>query len=178
MDTPIAQYNFRRSVLERDRTYVLYPDRIEIEGAERPHVYLLSDVKGVRLKYEHTKQREYYQCLIDTRRGRINLRHLHWQQFARFEDRRATYTPFVKAVLAQLATYPGVRFKAGSMANFISAIIGMPVMAGLVYLCASLGRTGLAVFAGFMFALCVWMVGPSRPRRLDPLAPPADLLPG
>jgi hypothetical protein len=178
MDTPLASYTFRQSALEQGRTYSLYADRLVIEGfGLPPQTYPLSDVQGVRLKYEHTKQREYYLCFIETKRGRLRLRHVSWQSFAKFEDRRATFTPFVKALLAQLARDPAVRFKAGSMVNFIGAIVGIPVMAGLAYLCLTLGRVELALVAGFMLALCVWMLGPSRPRRLDPLAPPPDLLP-
>jgi len=172
------QYSFRRSVLEQQRTYTLYPDRITIEGGGIPEQnYALAEVRKVHLKYEHTKQREYYQCFIHTARGRIALRHVHYVGFADFEDRRKTYTPFVKALLGAAANVPGVRFQAGSMANFIGAIIGVPLMAGLAWICISLDRIGLAVFAGAMGGLSMIMIGPSRPRRFDPLAPPDDLLP-
>ncbi len=175
----VPHYTFRRSVLEQDRTYSLYPDGIVVEGGDMtPRTYLWEEIRRVHLKYEHTKQREYYQCFLHTRRGRIDLRHVDWQSFGRFQDRRATYTPFVRALLAELARVPGVRFKAGSTANFIGAIVGAPVMAGLMWLCVSLGRYGLAIFAAAMGGLAVFMIGPSRPRRFDPLAPPADLLPG
>ena len=178
-DPPLARYAFRRSVLEQEVTYTLYGDRLVIEGGSAlgPRFHLLSDVRAVRLRYEHSKQREYYQCFIHTKRHRISLRHVHWRGVMDFEDRRATYTPFVKALLAALAPYPGVQFRAGSMANFIGAMIGAPIMAGLLWLCASLGRIGPAILAGFMLGLCLLMLGPSRPRRFDPLAPPADVLP-
>ena len=173
MDIPLARYSFRRSALEQMRTYTLYPDRLEVDGV----IYPLDEVQRVHLKYEHTKQREYYQCFVHTRRGRIDLRHVHWQAFAKFEDRRATYTPFVRALLAETARRPHVHYRAGSMANFVGAIVGIPVMGFLVYLCIVLGQIALAGFAGFMLVLCLLMLKPSRPRRLDPLAPPADLLP-
>jgi hypothetical protein len=178
-DPPLAQYAFRRSVLEKEATYTLYGDRLVIEeGPGRgTRFHLLCDVRAVRLRYEHSKQREYYQCFISTKRERIDLRHVHWRGVMDFEDRRATYTPFVKALLRELAPDPGVQFRAGSMANFIGAIVGAPIMAGLVVLGALLGRFGSAVFAGFMLAVCLLMLGPSRPRRFDPLAPPEDVLP-
>ena len=177
-DAPLALYAFRRSVIEEPRTYSLYDDRIVIEGTKvPPQTYWLADVHTIHLKYEHTKQREYYQCFIHTRRGRIGLRHVHWDSFAKFEDQRATYTPFVRAMLAAVADVPGVRFKAGSMLNFGGAIAGVPLMAGLTWLCLSLGRVGLAIFAAFMGGIAVLMIGPSRPRKFGPLAPPADLLP-
>jgi hypothetical protein len=173
-----VHYTFRRSVLEQDRTYSLQPDRIVSEGdGLPPQSYLFTEVRKVHLKYEHTKQREYYQCFIHTTRGRIALRHLHYVGFAKFEDRRATYVPFVKALLAALANVPGVQFRGGSMANFIGAVIGTPVMAGLAWLCFSLGRLGLALVAAAMGGLALMMIAPSRPRRFEPLAPPEDLLP-
>lgn len=173
-----AQYSFRRSVLEQELTYTLHPDRLVVEGAGLPpQSYPLSDVRKVHLKYEHTKQRAYYQCFIHLTRGRIALRHVHYVSFAKFEDRRTTYTPFVKALLAAVAGVPGVQFKAGSMANFIGAIIGVPLMAGLAWLCISLGRFVLASVAATMAFIALLMIGRSRPRRVDPLAPPDDLLP-
>src|SRR5688500_5852319 len=158
-DAPLARYTFRRSVLEQARTYSLYADRVVVEGTQGPaQTYLLGDVQVVHLKYEHTKQREYYQCFLHTRRGRIDLRHVDWVSFGQFQDRRATYTPFVRALLAELARVPGVRFKAGSTANFIAAILGVPVMAGLMWLCVALERYGLAIFAGAMGSLAVIMI--------------------
>ena len=174
-----ARFSFRRSVLEQERTYTLYPDGLVVEGGDAPpQTYLYDEIRKVHLKYEHTKQREYYQCFIHTTRGRIDLRHVHYVSFGSFEDRRATYTPFVKALLAEVARVPGVQLKAGSTANFIAAIVGVPLMAGLAWLCVSLGRYALAIFAAMMGGLALMMIGPSRPRKLDPLNPPDDLLPG
>lgn len=178
-EPPLAQYAFRRSVLEKEAIYTLYGDRLVIENSPRlgSRFHLLCDVRAVRLRYEHSKQREYYECFIHTKRQRIDLRHVHWRGAMDFEDRRATYAPFVKTLLRELAPYPGVQFLAGSMANFIGAIVGAPIMAGLLVLCAWHGRIGSACLAGFMLGLCLLMVGPSRPRRFDPLAPPEDVLP-
>lgn len=178
MTNPIARYWFRRSVLEQTRTYSLFPDGIVVEGGDvPPRTYLWSEIRRVHLKYEHTKQREYYQCFIHTARGRIDLRHLHYVSFGKFDDRRAAYAPFVRALLAEVARVPGVELRGGSMVNFIFAIAGVPVMLGVAWLCFSLGRPGLGIFAALMGGLALLMIGPSRPRKLDPLNPPDDLLP-
>jgi hypothetical protein len=174
----IAQYVFRRSTLENGRTYTLFDDRLVIEGFQSdPQTYLLADIRKVHLKYEHTKQREYYQCFIHTRRGRIDLRHVSYESFGKFEDRRKTYTPFVKALLAQLAKLPGVEFRAGSMTNFIAGIVGVPLMLGLLWLCIIMGKYALATLAAMMAGIAAIMILPSKPHRFDPLAPPANLLP-
>lgn len=173
-----TSYSFCRSVLEQMRTYSLYPDGIVVEGGGMaPRTYLWEEIRRVHLKYEHTKQREYYQCFIHTTRGRLDLRHVSYVSFAKFEDRRSTYTPFVKALLAEVARRPNVELKAGSMTNFIAALIGVPLMAGLAWLCVSLGRFELAIFAAFIGGIALLMIPRSRPRKLDPLQPPADLLP-
>jgi hypothetical protein len=175
---PLAQYTFRKSVLEQPRTYSLYADKLVIEGNDlSPRIYYLDEVVRVRLKYEHSKQREYYQCFVQTKRGTVRLHHLSWSGFASFDDQRASYTPFVRALLAQLATQPNVRFRAGSIANFIAAILGLPLMAGMAALAIHFDRSASATLASFMFVLCLMMLGRSRPRRFDPLAPPGELLP-
>ncbi len=174
----LAQYAFRRSMIEAERTYTLYPDRLTVEGEGLPpQVYELSQVRRVHLKYERTKQRAYYQCFIHTDKGRVDLRHVHWQGLANFEDRRGTYTPFVRTLLHTLARYPGIRFDAGSMANFIAAIIGIPLMGILTLLALLVGLLLPALVGLGITVLCILMLRRSRPRRVDPAAPPADLLP-
>ncbi len=175
---PLWQYAFRRSALEPEKTYTIYPDRLTVEGAGLPiQIYAWSQVRRVHLKYERTKQRAYYQCFIHTDQGRIDLRHVHWQGLLKFEDRRNTYTPFVRALLRELARYPGVRFDAGSLANFIAAIIGVPLMGSLTLLALAVGLILPALLGVFMTVLCLLMLRRSRPRTVEPLAPPADVLP-
>jgi hypothetical protein len=178
VDGAIAQYAFRRSALEQERTYTLFPDRLVVtEGATTLLSTPLVAVRRVRLKYEHTKQRAYYQCHLYFGTQRLVLRHVHWQSFGRFEDRRLAYTPFIRALLAQLAPIPNIRYQAGSMANFIAAIVGLPLMATLGVVAFMIGSMVPGVLAIAMIVLCLVMLGPSRPRKLDPLAPPEDLLP-
>lgn len=172
----LVQFSALRAGADADVYARIRSDRRRGAGPA-PRVYLLSDVRKVHLKYEHTKQREYFQCFIHTTRGPIDLRHVDYVSFGKFKDQRDTYTPFVKALLAEVARVPGVEFRAGSMTNFVGAIVGTPVMGGLAWLCFSLGRYALAIFAAAMGGLAMMMIAPSRPRRFDPLAPPSDVLP-
>ncbi len=175
---PLWQYAFRRSAFEPEKMYTLYADRLTVEGAGLPaETYALQQVRRVHLKYERTKQRAYYQCFIHTDRGRVDLRHVHWQGLMNFADRRNTYTPFVRALLRELARYPGVKFDAGSMANFVAAIIGVPLMAVLTLLALAVGLIIPALLGASITVLCLLMLRRSRPRNVDPAAPPAELLP-
>lgn len=175
---PLASYSFRRSILEREKTYTLYPDRLEVAAyGEQPQVYPLDQVDGVHLKFDRTKQRAYFQCLIDTSGGRVSLRHVHWAGVADFDDRRATYTPFVRALLLALANRPGVSFRGGSLLSFVTAIVALPLLAALGVLAFTMGRMVLAGFAAFMAFICLSVLRRSRPRSFDPRDPPATLLP-
>lgn len=174
----IPRYSFRRSILESERTYSLYPDRLVVEEGGAPiKSYGLDSVRGLHLKFERTKQRAYFICHVETDGGRVALRHVHWGGVAAFEDRRATYTPFVRALLVRLADRPGVEFRAGSLLSFVSAIIGLPLMLILGGLAATMGLWPATALAALIVFMCISMLGRSRPRRFDPRNPPDDLLP-
>ncbi|HEU4885087.1 MAG TPA: hypothetical protein VFT45_22695 [Longimicrobium sp.] len=175
----LAQHSFRRGILESEKTYTLYPDRLEItqEGAA-PDVYDLSQVDTVHLKYERSKQRAYYFCIVRTPRGKVLLRHLHFAGIARFEDRSATYTPFVRALLSAVAQQsPRATLKAGSLFTFIMLIVLLPFLLGVAALAYSFNSLGGALGMVFMALLCIGMIPRSRPRTVDPANPPANVLP-
>ncbi|HYH78607.1 MAG TPA: hypothetical protein VEX86_02395, partial [Longimicrobium sp.] len=135
-------------------------------------------VRRVHLKYNHTKQRAYYECHIRFDRWKLFLRHVHWGGPGTFDDRSATYTPFVRALLHQLGQYPHVEMKAGSMVNFIGAIVGVPLFLALGALTISMERWVSTGLAGLMLVICLLSISRSRPRRFTGDTPPADLLPG
>ena len=175
----IAQYAFRRSILESERTYTLYPDRLEIryEGAQ-PEVYRLAQVDKVHLKYDRSKQRSYYSCFIHTPGNKVALRHVHFAGIARFEDRRDTYTPFVRAVLQAVAEQnPRATLKAGSLGNFIMCIILLPFLVGVGFLAYTLDSWGGVLTMAFFALMCIGMIPRSRPRTVDPANPPSNVLP-
>lgn len=175
----VAQYSFRRSILESEKTYTLYPDRLEIQGeGSPPEVHALAQVEKVHLKYDRTKQRSYYNCFIHTAGRRVALRHVHFAGIARFEDRRETYTPFVRALLQAVAQQnPRATLKSGSLVNFIMCIVFLPVVVGVGVLAWSLGSWAGALTMAFFALLCLSMIPRSRPRIVDPANPPANVLP-
>jgi hypothetical protein len=176
----VAQYAFRRSILESEKTYTLYPDRLEVqaEGTAQPEVYRLAQVDKVHLKYDRTKQRSYYSCFIHTPREKVVLRHLHFAGIARFQDQRETYTPFVRAVLQAVAQQnPRATLKAGSLANFIMCIILLPFVVGGGILAYTMGSLGGALGMAFLALMCIGVIPRSRPRTVDPANPPSNVLP-
>jgi hypothetical protein len=174
----LARYSFRRSILEPEKTYTLFPDRLEIAAeGQPPAVHPLDRVREVHLKFERTKQRAYFNCIIHTDGGRVALRHVHWGGVMVFHDRRESYAPFVRALLLALASRPGVHFRAGSMVNFVTAIVGLPLTAILGVLAFTAGLWPATALAALMGIICVSLLGRSRPRTFHPAHPPSDLLP-
>lgn len=174
----VVRYSFRRSILESEKTYTLYPDRLEVTAEGEPaRVHPLDQVETVHLKYDRTKQRAYFQCFIHTRTDRIALRHVHWGGPMIFQDRRETYTPFVRALLLALADRQRVHFKAGSLLNFVTALVGLPLMLALGLMALAAGLWPATALAALMVFVCLSILPRSRPRSFDPRDPPAALLP-
>ncbi len=175
----LAQHSFRSGIHDTETTYTLYPDRLEItrEGAA-PAVHDLSQVRRVHLKYERSSSRTYYRCLIDSpQRRRLHILSMHWGGIAKIEDRRETYTAFVRALLMAVSRNPGVQLKAGSIPNFIAALVFTPVVALLAAAAAMVKSWWIALGLGFLTLTCLSMIPRTRPRTIDPLNPPANVLP-
>lgn len=174
----LARHSVRQGLLEPEKTYTLYPDRLMVECEGRPpELHDLSAVRRVHLSYDRSKQREYYHCQVETDRGRVRLRHVHFAGPLNFEDRRATYTPFVLNLLQQLERYPGVRMTSGSWFGFVFLLLLIPFIGAAMWFAASIGRWGyFAVFALMMLVLLA-NLGRARPRTFAPAQPPRGLIP-
>lgn len=174
----LARYSFRRNVLEKERTYSLYPDQLVVEEEGVPIQAIdLDRVRKVHLKYERTKQRAYFLCSISGGPQHLELKHLHFGGILKIEDRRETYTPFVRALLLAMAGRPAAQLKAGSMINFISAIVGIPLTLGLGLLMWMLDQWAGIGAATLLLMMCLATLKRSRPRKIDPSNPPAKFLP-
>jgi hypothetical protein len=175
----LAQHSFRSGIQDTEKTYTLYPDRLEItQAGAAPVVHDLSQVRKVHLKYERSESRTYYRCLIDSpNRRRLTIYSKHWAGIANVQDRRDTYTPFVRALLLAVSRNPGVQLKAGSIPNFIAAIVFTPIVALLAAIAAILQSWWIALGFGVLALTCLSMIPRTRPRTVDPANPPANVLP-
>jgi hypothetical protein len=176
----LSVYAFRRSVVEKERTFTLHPDAIVITtpGLKDARIPLVA-VRKVHLHFHRTKQRDYYQCSLKLEDGRtLLLQDQHWKGFADFESRSATFTPFIRALHEALLPYrDNIRFESGSLGAFIGALIMTPVTVGLllVALWAGLWLVALGLAAVVLSLLPI--VPRSRPRPYQPGSPPEKLLP-
>ena len=160
--------------------------KIEPGGAAR---FPYAGITELRLSYDPTR--------VDTRRHRCDVRcaggergtlwSTHFAGVADFEDRAATYTPFVRALVAHVAAAnPNCAFRAGTrplaywagqlfllamaiVAIWVIAMVGGSALSEVTWgkLCVVLGLIPLA----FNYAR------KNRPRRFEPGAIPADVLP-
>jgi len=173
----IARHSVRQGLMEPEKTYSLYPDRLVVEAEGRPpEIHEIGTLRRVHLTYDRSKQREYYHCRIDTERGKVRLRHVHFAGPLNFEDRRATYTPFVLALLQQVDGR-GVRMTSGSWVSFVFVLLLTPFIVGLGYFAYSIGRWGILLAVGVMLLAVISIVGRLRPRTFTAAAPPRGLLP-
>jgi hypothetical protein len=184
---PIAEYSFRRSLLESERQFRLYPDFIVVESEKAGRRRVPLDcIQEVNLLRHCTRQRDYYQCRLRTDTGgEVFLQHLHVRGILDFEDRSSAYVAFVRALLSVLARNARrVEFRSGSAADFTAVLLYLVFVTLLV-----LGLVANAVLlptipAWLMLPVGVYLIwrwgarlGPALPRNFHPAAPPPSVLP-
>jgi hypothetical protein len=183
-------YEFRSSLRRGNAGYRLTDDAIVGRDGSLPLSELASlrlyTVPGMQSLANGTVARPSRRCTIRARDGRkIALSSLHFLGLGRFEDRTATFVPFVRALVARLAArYPDVELLAGmppalwwlwfACFGSIAAACALALL-GTLAVIASGQMSWLS--AGFLLAIVVIGIGPvqyvrtlwrSRPRRLDP----------
>jgi len=174
----LARHVFRAGIGEPERMYTLLPDRLVVESPAHPPMwYDLAELRRVQLKYDRGKARQYWFTIIDTDRGQLRIRHSHFAGLANVEDRRATYTPFVLQLLAQLERYPNVQMTSGSMFSFVGLLLLIPLIVIIGAFALSIGRTDAVIVTGVMMLVLLLNLGKYRPRTITAAAPPRGLLP-
>jgi hypothetical protein len=184
----------RANVLEYEAIWRLTPDALELQGgpAARPDVVMLlpyRDIVGVRLSYAPSRfDPGRYRCDLTMRSGRrIAILSTHYAGIGDFEDRAATYAPFVRALVARVATgNPSARFRTGRnpVAYWAEHLFLIAMVAFLVFVLSATGfgplsESSWAKLAIILGSVPLLMVYTSKnwPGRFAPDAIPKDVLP-
>ena len=192
MDAPV--YRCRLSLYRKaEETYRLSDLALSWTGAARDGAVAFADVRALRL-YEAPGLAGvapgFARCVVWPRRGRaVVLSSNHYLSLGKFEDRSASFRPFVDALVRKVAAVNNTaRFISGMPAAlwwfWTAILLAVAVVAPLalvvivVELAAGRGfPTGgivalfivLAIFLGLLgYVRQLWR---NRPRRFDPRAP-------
>jgi hypothetical protein len=160
--------------------------RIDRGGAAR---FPYGEIAELRMLFDPTRfDAQRHRCDVMMRDGtRISLWSTHYVAVGEFEDRGASYRPFVRALVARAAAAsPACRFRAGKrpLVYWAELVFLLLMAALLVFVLALVGGSSLSDLVLVKLALVVAMVPlllryvrKNRPRAFDPPAMPADVLP-
>lgn len=165
-------YVARANVLEYEAIWRLGADALELQGgpAAAPDAIMrlpYRDIVGVRLSYVSPRVGPAaYRCDLRMRSGqRIALRSTHYAGIADFEDRAATYAPFVRALIARVAAAnPSASFRSGRrpVVYWAEHLFLLAMIALLVFV---LSVTGFAPLSESSWAK-LWIIVGSIPLLL------------
>jgi hypothetical protein len=189
--TPPLAYSVRANVFEPEMTWRLGPDALEVEtGAGAAPLRLpYRDFIEIRLSFAPSR--------ADSARYRCDLRvfgqastailSTHYAGIADFEDRGASYAPFVRGLVAQVAAAnPKCRFRAGKsfIVYWAEHLFLLAMVALLVAVLIAIGSSHWSEVTWNKFwitlAAIPLLIAYSRanwPRRFDPRNIPDDVLP-
>ena len=187
-------YIARANLLEHEAIWRLGPDALELQGGPTagPDVVLrfpYRDIVGVRLSYGPSRvDLGRYRCDLRMRSGQqLAIVSTHYAGIADFENRAATYAPFVRALIARIAAAnPSARFRSGEnpVAYWADHLFLLAMVAMLVFL---LSITGFAYVVDsawvklfiiiFFIPLLIAYTRKNWPRNFRPDAIPKDVLP-
>jgi len=160
--------------------------RIEKGGAAR---FPYAAMAELRLSYDPTRfDTRRYRCDVRLANGeRGTLWSTHFAGVAEFEDRAATYTPFVRALVAQVAAAnPKCSFRAGTrpLAYWSGQLFLLAMAIAAVWVLALVGGSALSEVTWTKLFIVIGLIPlalvyarKNRPRIFQPTAIPPDVLP-
>jgi hypothetical protein len=183
----VPAHSVRNSLADKERSFTLGDDALhwtDAGGGKGRMAY--ADVRDMRLIAYSSPIGEAFQCTLRGKGGKVKLRSAHYASLNNFENRTATYAPFVRALAGRIAAAaPDAKFIAGSTGLWIVwLIIGVLCLGVAVLLIASLFE-GLPPAGPWIAAIVVcaiavpWMwrrVTEGGAKSFDPKAPPPALL--
>ncbi len=179
-EAPPATYTFRRSLLDQEQTYTLEGAEMVVsaEGREVERIPL-SAVEEVSLRFHRTRMWTAHQAFVKYGKGRrVVLQDLHFKGIANAESRAASYSAFLRSLHAALAEHGGaVRFRAGSVFNFLGSIVMTVVMLAILAGALLFRSWIVAVPAALILLRLVPIIPRSRPLKYTADRIPQKLLP-
>jgi len=187
----VARYECRTSLRGKVRSYAVTDDALVLPEESVPLEDIVAirvyTVPGMRTLGYGTVAQPSERCTIEPKSGRkIVLSNLHFLGLGRFEDRTASYRPFVRALVGNVAARcPAARLLSGMPPvmwwSWLVVFGSLAVVLGGFVLLAAVGLTldGQMTWssAAFLAAMALIAVGPvqylgvlwsRRPHRLDP----------
>jgi hypothetical protein len=187
-------YVARANVLEHEAIWRLTSDALELQGGPTagPDVVMrfpYRDIVGVRLSYAPSRvDSARYRCDLTMRSGgTIAMLSTNYAGIADFEDRAATYAPFVRTLIAKVAAAnPSARFRSGKnpITYWAEHFFLLAMVALLIFVLSITGTMPLSdsswaklfIIIGFIPLLIVY-TRKNWPNRFKPDAIPSDVLP-
>jgi hypothetical protein len=186
---PQPSHTVRNSLASKERTYHLSTDALQWEADGSQVRVAYADIDQMQLISYANFGGMQGQCTLHTRSGeKICIRSHHYAGLNNFEDRSATYAPFITGLARQIASSsPNARFVKGSTGLVVVWLVVLALCAGTatVLAIALLEDTpipvqtiaGVAVIA--TFGTIAWrMVRGNDQTGFDPADIPSELLCG
>jgi hypothetical protein len=192
--TAPSTYVARANALEYEAIWRLGPDALELQGGPTagPDTVMrfpYRDITGVRLSYAPSRvDSARYRCDLRMRSGQqLAILSTHYAGIADFEDRAATYAPFVRALISRVAAAnPSARFRSGKspVTYWLEHLFLLAMVVLLVFVLSmtGLGYLSESSWAKLFIVLCsipllIAYTRKNWPRRFAPDAIPKDVLP-
>jgi len=189
MDTPEADtYAVRRNAFEAERVWRIDPSGLSWEAADKSGRFAFDEIGEVRLEWAATRaDHARYACHVVRFNGWTEtIVSTHYDGIARFGDRAASFNPFVRRLVAEIArANPQCRFRAGAtgLAYFGSLALMIGAALLLATVIAAFGIplhviivAKLVVIAALTPLAIAWSKR-NRPRPFDPRSIPEEVLP-
>jgi hypothetical protein len=190
----LPTHTVRAGVLEHEAVWRLEDDALVLQGgpaaaADSVLRFAYGDIVQLRLSFEPSRvDAARYRCDVRMRSGQqVAIMSTHYVGFADFENRAASYVPFVRALVVRVApANPAARFRSGKnpLAFWAEHIFLAVVVAFLILVLISIGTSSLSdsswsklwMILGSI-PLLIAYTRKNRPRPFKPGAIPQDVLP-
>ncbi|MDP4594136.1 MAG: hypothetical protein NWT00_06170 [Beijerinckiaceae bacterium] len=183
---PDISHTVRNSLIDDERTLCLRDHDLVWSGSKGSGQTSLTDITDVSLLSYPSFGSRISQCTIRSRDGiKMKIRSHSYRGLNDFEDRSASYTPFVQELcIRTVSANPQARFHAGHSSIWYLYLIILILAVAIIALILIAGMaqakltSALPALLGLVILLpVIWtQLRRGRGREFDPNDPPPDLL--